>query len=102
MSSLAKTQRALKAKALVWTATSDEACALAVSAMLGRKKLGSLTKPLTPGAITRLKLRLSKSSQGLLRKALKKRKKVTVVLKGSCVDAAGNKSSSTKKLVVKR
>ena len=98
----AKAQRALKAKALVWTAKSDEACSLAVNAMLGKKKLGSLKKALAADVATKLKLKLSRKSLGLLRKALKTRTKVTVTLKSACTDAAGNKRTGSTKLVVKR
>jgi hypothetical protein len=70
--------------------------------MLGKKRLGKLSKQLAPGKRTKLKLKLSKKSQRVLRKTLKRRKRVTVKLKLVAVDAAGNRRSSSKKLVVKR
>jgi hypothetical protein len=70
--------------------------------MLGKKKLGTLKRSLAAGVATKLKLRLSKKSLGLLRRALVTRKKVSVTLKAACIDAAGNKRTSSAKLVVKR
>jgi hypothetical protein len=98
----AKAQRALKAKALVWTATSNEPCSLTVTAKLGKKKLGAVKKALAGSVATKLRLKLSRKAQGLLRKALRTRKKVTVTLAWACVDAAGNRRAGSKKLVVKR
>jgi hypothetical protein len=98
----AKAQRALKAKALVWTATSDEACSLVTTVMLAKKRLGGLKRALVGGVATKLKLKLSRKAQGLLRRALTTRRKVSVTLKTGCTDAAGNKRASSPKLVVKR
>jgi len=97
-----KAQRALKTKALGWSATSNEGCSLTVTAKLGKKKLGSLKKALAAGAKTALKIKLSRKAQGLLRKALKTHRKVTVTLAWACVDGVGNRKAASKKLVVKR
>jgi hypothetical protein len=70
--------------------------------MLGKKRLGKLTKQLAAGTPTKLRLKLSRTAQGLLRKALKRRKTATVVLKVAAADAAGNRRTATKKIVVKR
>jgi Thrombospondin type 3 repeat len=98
----ARKQRALRARALIWTASCDEACSYAATAMLGKKRLGKLAKQLAAGAQTKLKIRLSRKSQALLRKALKRRKTATVKLKVAAVDAAGNRGTATTKIVVKR
>jgi hypothetical protein len=98
----ARAQRSLKTKALRWSANSDEACTLKTVAKLGTRKLGSLTKPLTAGTTAKLTLRLSKKALSRLRTPLRRRKKVTVTLRTSCADAAGNKSAKSLKLVVKR
>jgi hypothetical protein len=97
-----KAQRALKKKALGWSATSNEACSLTVTAKLGKKKLGALKKALAAGVKTALKIKLSRRAQGLLRKALRTRMKVTVTLAWACVDGAGNRRAASKKLIVKR
>jgi hypothetical protein len=98
----AKAQRALRTKALVWTGRCGEACAYTGVAMLGRRKLGQVKKQLAAGVTAKLKLRLSRKAQGLLRNALARKRKVTVTLKSAAVDAAGNKRSASNKLVVKR
>jgi hypothetical protein len=102
LSASARRQRALRAKALVWSARCDEACSYAATAMLGRKRLGKLTRQLSAGARTKLTLKLSRTAQGVLRKALKRRKTATVTLKIAAADAAGNRRTATTKIVVKR
>jgi hypothetical protein len=97
-----KAQRALKARALAWSAKSNEPCALASTAILGRKRLGSLARALPAGVATRLKLKLSKKSLAALAKALRAHRQVKVKLKTTCVDAAGNRGTSAPQLVVKR
>jgi hypothetical protein len=102
LTSKAKAQRALKAKALSWTVSSDEACRLTVTAKLGKTRLGKLKRSLKAGAKTKLKLKLSGKSRKALQRSLAKHKRVKVTLVSICTDAAGNVRLASPKLVVKR
>jgi hypothetical protein len=99
---VARPQRALRRKAIVFTASCSEACKVTVTAHLGKSRLGRVTKRLSGGANTQLKIKLSEKSQAGLRKALKRRKTIKATLNAVAVDGAGNKRTASKKVAIKR
>jgi hypothetical protein len=98
----ARGQRALKSRSLALTAAPNEACVLSALASLGRVRLGRLTRSLAANAQATLKLKIGKKGLAALRKALRRRKSVSVKLSLRCVDAALNATTVTKRISVKR
>jgi hypothetical protein len=95
-------QKAVKAKALAFTAACSEDCTYQAVATIGRKSLGTAKGTLKSGAPTPLKLKLGKSGLATLKKALKKKKTAAVTLTFTLVDAAGNKGTVKKSVTVSR
>jgi hypothetical protein len=98
----ARVQRALKSKAITFSATPNESCSLTAVAKLGNKTLARTRKTLPGGAKSKIRLKLGGKARAALRKALRGRSQVTVVLAVKGVDASGNAATSTKKLRLKR
>ena len=100
-------QRALKRKRLALSAGCDEGCNLAVVARvrIGKKKivLRRAKASVTSGSTAKVKisLKLSKKARVKLLKAMK-RGKARVVLSVRATDAAGNRTSGSRKVTVKR
>ena len=98
-------QRALKAKALRFSARCSEQCKLAATARvrMGGKKvlLGRVKASAASDQTTKLKLKLSKKALRKLRKATR-RGKARVFLKVSAADAAANRTTASRKIAVKR
>jgi len=100
--SAAKAQRALKKKSIILAVKPNEACALTVTAKLGKKKLGTAKKALTANRKATVKIKLKKKSLAAVRKALRRRKTVAATLSIKCVDLAGNAGTAKKKIKLKR
>jgi hypothetical protein len=98
----ASRQRSAKTRRISFILTTNESCLLSVTAKLGRKRLGALTQPLAAGAPGAQRLTLSKKSLVALRKALRRKKTVTVTLAIACVDGAGNTSKANRRITVRR
>ena len=100
-----KIQRALKRKRLVLSARCNERCKLAVVAKvrIGKKKVVlARAKATAPsGTKVKIKLKLSKKKLAKLRKAMK-HGKAKVILSVRAVDAAGNRTTASRKVTVKR
>ncbi len=100
-----KIQRALKAKRLVLAARCNERCKLVAVAKvrIGKKKvvLGRVKVTASSGAKAKLKIKLRKKALAKLRKAMKHRK-AKVILSVRAVDAAGNRTTASRRVTVKR
>jgi hypothetical protein len=100
-----KIQRALKTKRLVLSARCNERCKLAAVAKvrIGKKKvvLGRAKVTAPSGKKVKMKVKLSKKALAKLRKAMKGgRAKVIVSVRA--VDAASNRTTTSRKVTVKR
>jgi PKD repeat protein len=98
----AKKQRSARTKVVVFKLQPNEGCSLSVTAMLGKKRLGTLSKALVANVLVTQKLKLTRKGLGALRKALRTRKAVTITLVTSCADAAGNATTARKTVKVTR
>jgi hypothetical protein len=104
----ATVQKALKAKAILVTATADEAATLRATGTLSLPtkaklfRLGPVTKKAAAQKRVTFKLKLSKKTLKAIKRALAKHKKVVVKVKVTAKDAAGNVGTATRKIRVKR
>ena len=98
----AKKQRSAKTKVVVFKLKANEGCSLNVTAMLGKKRLGTLRKALVANLLATQKLKLTRKGLGALRKALRTRKAVTITLVTKCADGAGNARTVKKTVKVTR
>ena len=100
-----KLQRALKRKRFALSARCNERCKLAVVAKIriANKKvvLGRAKVTAPSNKKVKLKLKLSKKARAKLRKAMK-RGKAKVVLSVTATDAAGNRTTGSRRVTVKR
>jgi hypothetical protein len=100
-----KTQRALKAKLLKLSARCNERCKLAAVAKvrIGRKRvvLGRATMTAPSSTTAKIKLKLSKKARLKLHRAMK-RARAKVVLSVRATDAAGNRTTASRRVTVKR
>jgi hypothetical protein len=98
-------QRALKAKLLALSARCDERCKLVVVAKvrIGTKKvtLGRARATAASATSAKIRIKLSRTALAKLKKAMKGGK-AKVVLSVSAADAAGNKTSASRTITVKR
>ena len=95
-------QKVLKTKALTFTVACSEDCRLETVALSGRSKLGTVGTNLRTATPTKVTLRVSKPGLRVLKKALKKKKRASVVLRFTLADAVGNKGTVTKTVTVVR
>jgi hypothetical protein len=100
-----KLQRALKRKRFALSARCNERCKLTVVAKvrIGTKKvvLGRAKVTAPSNKKVKIKLKLSKKARAKLRKAMK-RGKAKVVLSVTATDAAGNRTTGSRRVTVKR
>jgi hypothetical protein len=100
-----RTQRALKAKRLVLSARCNEPCRLLAVAKvrIGKKKvvLGRAKVTAASGHKVKIKVKLSRKALARLRKAMK-HGKAKVILSVRAVDAAGNRTTASRRVTVKR
>jgi hypothetical protein len=108
LASGAATQRVLKQKAVIVTATSTQAGFVQASGTIkvsGKKKplpLVANRQPDQPGQAVTLRLALSKKRLAAVRKALRKRKKVSATVTVMATDSAGNSAPATEKIKLRR
>ena len=98
----ATAQRAARTRAIVFTITPSEACALTATARLGRRRIGTLARSLPGAAATRVRLKLTRAGVTAVRRALARSPRASARLALRCVDAAGNAGSSTRKVALRR
>ena len=98
----ANRHRVKRTKALAFTVAGSELSTLVATAKLGRASLGKATKALAAGTPTAVRIKLSRKAQAALRKALTRKRKVSVVVTLALKDAAGNPSTATRKITVVR
>lgn len=101
VSTVARSQRALKKKALVFTLNGNEAFTLNATARLGKAKLGSIKRSLPRGRST-VTLKLSRKGVSALKKALRRKKTAVASLKLTFADSAGNSSGASRKVKIRR
>jgi hypothetical protein len=100
--SVAKSQRALKTKAVKFAVKPSESCVLTVTAKLGKVKLGTAKKTLAGGTKSGVTIKLGKKALAALKKALRAKKSVKATLSFKAVDGAGNAAGSKRTVVLKR
>jgi hypothetical protein len=100
--SVAKAQRALKAKAVKFAVKPSESCVFSVTAKLGKTKLGTAKKALAGNVKSNVSVKLSKKALAALKKALRSHKTVKATLSFKAVDGAGNVATSKRTVVLKR
>ena len=106
----AKKKQKLKKELVIDVTCPQEACTAAASGSLTvpkvsaskRYKLKKVSKSLKAGEKGKLKLKLSKKVRNKAKRALRKRKKVSAKVTVSATDAAGNVTSKTLKIKLKR
>ena len=96
-------QRLVATKSVVFTASSDDACLLTVTAKLGARTLGAITPRAIPADVAkRYTIRLDGADLAALRAALARSGTDYVTVAASCVDATGNRGAATKRIQVMR
>ena len=82
--------------------TASENCRVTITARLAKTKLKRVRTPLRGGRRTVIRLRPRARAIKKIHRALRRHKRVTMVVKAVAVDAAGNRGRVTRRLKVRR
>jgi hypothetical protein len=96
----ANRHRLRKTKTLAFTITASELSTLVAAAKIGSRGLGKVTTILAAGGRTTVHIKLSRTAQAALRKALARKRTVAVVVTLALTDAAGNAATVTHRVTV--